>query len=148
MNDKHFSFSLSIQIISVIRNPRDVCLSYLNHMVLTENYTGDLSLLVDIFIRDLGPYYAPYFKHVLSYWEERQRKSNMLIIFYEDLKKDIKSMIKKIADFVEIEVSEEDVERLSEHTSIDKMRVNPMTNLEDGIKVIMLFLFFSPPVLY
>ena len=61
-----FQYCLT-QIINVVRNPRDVCLSYLNLMEMTNNYTGGLNLLTDIFIRDLGPLHGPFFKQKTAY---------------------------------------------------------------------------------
>ena len=61
-----FQYCLT-QIINVIRNPRDVCLSFLNHLEITNNYTGGLDLLTDIFVRDVGPFYGPFFKQKTAY---------------------------------------------------------------------------------
>ena len=123
------------QIINLVRNPRDVCLSLLNHLRLTNSYTGDLETIADIFIRDLGPDSAPFFQHILSYWEQREKDPNLLIIFYEDMKKDANNLIKRIAKFLNINVSEEDVNKLAEHTSVKNMKKNPMCNAEEGMKV-------------
>ena len=107
----------------------------LNHLRLTENYSGDLECIVDMFINDLGPYHTPYFKHILSYWEQREIDPNLLVVFYEDMKKDANSVIKRIATFLEIDLTEEDVNRLAEHTSINSMKKNPMCNAEDRMEV-------------
>ena len=104
-----------------MRNPRDVCLSWLNHLIVANGYTGDLETIANIFIRDLGPDFVPFFKHILSYREQREKYPNLLIIFYEDMKKDANSVIKRIAKFLNINVSEEDVNKLAEHTSVKNM---------------------------
>ena len=38
----------------------------LNHYGLLYNYNGGLELLADMFLKDAGPNYAPYFVNVLS----------------------------------------------------------------------------------
>lgn len=136
------------QIINLVRNPRDVCLSFLNHLRLMKNYIGDLETIADIFIRDLGPYYAPYFKHILSYWEQRKKNPNLLIIFYEDMKKDVCSVIRRIAKFLEIDVTEEVVNKLAEHTSVKSMKQNPMCNYEAQLQVSLNAITGLPHVLY
>ena len=80
-------------------------------------------------LRDVGPYYAPFFTNVLSYWNQRS-KSNILIVHYEDMKKDLASIIKKIAEFLDVELSDENLGKLVEHTSFKSMRANPMCNSE------------------
>ena len=110
---------------------------------MTENYTGGLDLLTDIFIRDVGPYYAPFFKHILSYWNQKQSGNpNILVIFYEDMQRDIRSVIEKIATFLKVDVTEDSVELLAEHISFKNMKVNPMTNMSDSMKVCA-FLYFA-----
>jgi len=114
---------------------------------MVRNYTGDLETIADVFIRDLGPDSAPFFHHVLTYWNKRENDPNLLIIFYEDMKKDPCDVIKRIAQFLNIDVTEENVKKLAEHTSVKSMKENPMCNAKDGIKVINTFFTFSNPLL-
>ena len=103
---------------------------------MTENYTGSLELLTDVFLRDLGPYHAPFFKHILSYWNQKQSgNQNILVISYEDMQRDIKSVIRKIANFLKVDVTDESVELLAEHISFKNMKANPMTNRSEALKV-------------
>ena len=51
------------------------------------------------------------------------------------MKKDANSVIKRIAKFLNINVFEEDVNKLAEHTSVKNMKKNPMCNAEAGINV-------------
>lgn len=64
-------FPLPPQIVYVTRNPRDTCVSLLNHMRVLEGYSGDLNLLVDVFLKDMAGYYTPFIQHVLEYWNKR-----------------------------------------------------------------------------
>uniref|UniRef100_A0A7M5WTN7 Sulfotransferase domain-containing protein n=2 Tax=Clytia hemisphaerica TaxID=252671 RepID=A0A7M5WTN7_9CNID len=115
-------------MINVIRNPRDVCVSFLNHHVLTENYTGDLQTIAEIMLQDVGPVSAPFFTHILSYWNQRENP-NLLIVHYEEMQKDITGVIKRLAKFIGTEeYSDDQITKLVEHTSVDKMRANPMVN--------------------
>jgi len=100
--------NISFQIINVLRNPRDVCVSFLNHFKVIENYKGTLETIADMFLRDVGPYYTPFFKSILSYWNQRS-ESNILTVHYEDMKRDLASVIKKVAEFLEIEVTDDNV---------------------------------------
>jgi len=102
---------------------------------MTENYVGDLETIADIFIRDVGPYYTPYFAHILSYWKQRAQNPNLLIIFYEDMLRDVYDVISRIADFLNVNVTRENVEKLADHTSVKSMKKNPMCNLDEKMAV-------------
>lgn len=47
--------------------------------------------------------YSPFFDHVLGYWKQREQ-SNILFVKYEDLLKDPVNIIKKIAEFLEVNI--------------------------------------------
>ena len=51
------------------------------------------------------------------------------------MQRDIKSVIKKIATFLEVDVTDDSVELLAEHTSFKNMKMNPMTNMSHAVKV-------------
>ena len=104
-----YYFLLSTQIINVIRNPRDVAVSTLNHWRILENYSGTFEQLCDVILENNGTHFGPYFRHVLSYWEQRNSARNLLIVTYEDMQRDLESVVRKVASFLEIGISEVDV---------------------------------------
>jgi len=123
-----------IKMIYVIRNPRDVIISYLNHLRILHGYEGDLQTLLDLFLKDLGPHWGPYFKHVLSYWNKKSELPNLLITRYEEMQADLPKVIKRIASFLEVTISDEDVLRLCDHVSFEKMKANPMVNKDESFE--------------
>uniref|UniRef100_A0A7M5V297 Sulfotransferase domain-containing protein n=1 Tax=Clytia hemisphaerica TaxID=252671 RepID=A0A7M5V297_9CNID len=123
------------KIVSVIRNPRDICASFCHHFKLTDKYTGGVELLADVYMRDVGLFYGPHFTNVLSYWSRREQ-DNILIVSYEEMKKDLASVIRKIADFLGKEITDEDVAKIVDFTNIENMKKNPMSNLEERINMI------------
>eukprot|EP00111_Clytia_hemisphaerica_P008104 TCONS_00023633-protein len=76
-----------IKMIYVIRNPRDVIISYLNHLRILHGY--------------------------------------------EEMQADLPKVIKRIASFLEVTISDEDVLRLCDHVSFEKMKANPMVNKDE-----------------
>ena len=125
----------NLKIINVIRNPRDVCVSYMNHLRIIYNYVGSFETLVDVFTRDLGPARSLFFRHLLSFWNRRQELPNLLIVRYEEMKRDLPSVIRKVASFLNVTINEEDIPRLCNHLSFDEMKVNPTVNYELQVKV-------------
>ncbi len=88
-------WSKKCKMVYVVRNPRDTCISYLNHWRVMNGYTGDLETMVDTFLDDAGPgIYLPFNQHVLGYWAKRE-EPNLLIISYEEMKKDLAGIIRR-----------------------------------------------------
>ena len=115
--------------IYVARNPKDMAVSYFYHYFSTkaaENMTFD-KFFSALFSGQV--YYGDYFEHVLSWWEHKD-DDNVLFLKYEDLKNDTKAAIVKIADFIEVKLTEEAIESVLEMSSFSSMRQNPTTNYE------------------
>ena len=109
-------------MIYMIRNPRDVCQSLLSQLkTLHDDFSGFLQDVVNLMTNDAGFYSGPYFKHVLGYWNQRSNE-NILVIFYEEMKRDLYGHIKKISDFLDIEISDDDLANLTKHFSFDSMK--------------------------
>lgn len=80
----------------MIRNPRDVAVSTLNHWRILEKYSGTFEQLCDVILNDTGTHFGPYFRHVLSYWEQRKNVENLLIVTYEDMQRDLERVVRKV----------------------------------------------------
>ena len=68
-----------------------------------------------------------WFDFNLSYWNNRS-KYNVLLVRYEDLLKDFSGSVKKMADFLEVELSEEQIATIAEHVHFDSMQKNDNIN--------------------
>ncbi|KAK8782718.1 hypothetical protein V5799_015942 [Amblyomma americanum] len=107
-------YSDKAKYIYITRNPYDCCVSLYYHMksfppqLLEE---GMFDQLFDMFVEGKVDY-GDYFDHVLS-WYEHRTDSNVLFLTYEELKKDIRGSVLKIADF------------LGKDKYGDKLRQNP-----------------------
>lgn len=74
--------------------------------------------------------YGSFWKHVLGFWEHRDAP-NILFLRYEDMKANLSSVIKKVAQFLEKELTEEQVEILEKHLSFESMKKNDSVNGEE-----------------
>ena len=123
------------KVVYVARNPRDVIVSYYHHhkLIKGHGFTGDLPQFARWFIRD-KVMMSPYFPHIEQAWALKDHP-NMLFLFYEEMKKDLSSVIHRVADFLQSELTEEQVSQLVEHLDIKNFRNNPAVNMEHGKKM-------------
>ncbi|XP_076035138.1 sulfotransferase 1A1-like [Oratosquilla oratoria] len=110
------------KVVYVARNPKDMCVSYLHHcrMAKIHDFQGDLDLFVDYLVND-ELYHGPYWNHVKEGWKHRDHP-RVYILFFEDLKSDPMAEVKKLDKFLGTDLTEEQMKKVIEHTSFDKMK--------------------------
>jgi len=123
-----------VKLIYVCRNPRDAVVSYYNHWKVLEGFTGSFEIFFNAFIGDVCGYYSPFIKHVLGYWNRRNDPAIMFIAF-EEMKKDLPAVIKKVATFLDKDISESNIAVLANHLSFKNMKKNAAVNKEDVLEV-------------
>ena len=115
--------------IYVIRNPRDVAVSYFHHdraIPFYPHYEWDEYF--DKFMKgDVD--FGNYFDHVLSWWAHKD-DDNVLILTYEDMKKDLPSAVAKIAKFVGQDISQDLVDEIAHRTTFANMKRDSTANYE------------------
>ena len=75
--------------------------------------------------------HGPYFKCVLSFWEKRKKaKDYLLIVSYEEMQKDLGSVARKVANFLDVKLSDDRVQPMVEHLSFDSMKKNLSTEIQ------------------
>ncbi|GAB6033197.1 hypothetical protein CHUAL_012803 [Chamberlinius hualienensis] len=116
------------KIIYCIRNPKDVVVSlyYFYKMTKLYQFNGSFKELVSLFI-DGKTMYGPAGQHVLSYWN-RKHHSNIHIIRYEDLHKDVKTEICRLGKFLNIELDAVTVSKIKDRCCFVQMAANPNCN--------------------
>ncbi|MDH3666036.1 MAG: sulfotransferase domain-containing protein [Paracoccaceae bacterium] len=135
--------------ICVQRDPRDVFMSLLNHL---QNWNPESRALFAQAMRDSGaekptvpddpnaffrewltdgsfdweedgaPYWS-VFRHGLTYWLHRDRP-NIELVHYADLKRNLEAGMRRIAEFLEIEVPDGTWPRLVEAARFENMKKN------------------------
>ncbi|XP_012265273.2 luciferin sulfotransferase [Athalia rosae] len=114
------------KIVYVFRNVKDTCISYYHHTRLFDGYEKNFDSFAELFLQN-ALHYAPFWDHVLSYWNLRKR-DNMLILKYEDMKRDLPSIIKNTATFFGKNLTSDQLTTLTQHLSFSSMRENPAVN--------------------
>ncbi|XP_077522190.1 sulfotransferase ssu-1-like [Amblyomma americanum] len=102
----HMSFRLQpyseeAKYIYVARNPYDCCVSFFYHTRDMPEYhfqDGTFEQFFDMFVEGKVDF-GDYFDHLIS-WYEHRHDPNVLFVTYEQLKKDVKPWVHKVADFI------------------------------------------------
>ena len=119
-------FSRYQRVIYIVRDPRDVAISYYHYLVkyreLAED--SDLSAFVTRFIPNetFEAQHGPWADHVMSWVEMRGGQAGFLLVRYEDLIEDANREMGRVANFLGVAAGAERVSRAVSLASVGRMR--------------------------
>ncbi|XP_034379605.1 amine sulfotransferase-like isoform X2 [Arvicanthis niloticus] len=112
----------------IYRNPKDVLISYFHFSnwvaIFEATYTMDQCLEKFLNGKVLG---NCWFDHIRG-WYEHRHDFNIMFLSYEDMKKDLRSSVLKICNFLEKELNEEDVDAVVRQATFENMKSDPLAN--------------------
>ncbi|KAL6041700.1 hypothetical protein STEG23_009892 [Scotinomys teguina] len=116
------------KMIYLARNAKDVAVSYYHFDLMNsvQPLPGTWEEYLQKFLAG-NVAYGSWFLHVKNWWEKK-KEHPILFLYYEDLKKNPKEEIKKIASFLGKTLDEETLDRIIHHTSFEIMKDNPLVN--------------------
>ncbi|XP_063185809.1 amine sulfotransferase-like [Chroicocephalus ridibundus] len=119
------------RVIYVSRNPKDVMVSYYHfskYMSAVEE-VADFNLFMERFLagKVLG---SSWLDHVAG-WYSHAEDFNILFLTYEEMKKDLRSAVLKICNFLGKKLSEEEVDSVVRQATFENMRKDPRANYEN-----------------
>ncbi len=118
-----------------------MCVSLYRHWKTWNGFRGSLDVFVDAFLNDVAGYHTPAPKNVLGYWELSRARADsdggsVLFIFYEEMKRDVASVIRRASAFLDRPVAEGDIPGLVDHLSFQKMQENSAVNAQEMMEVL------------
>ncbi len=116
--------------IYVARNPKDVAVSFFFHYIRIAIMKDATTLDWDLFFRNFiygNVDFGDFFDHVLSWWPHRN-DDNVLFLMFEDMKKDPRTAITRIATFIGADISDEVIDKVVAETSFDSMKKDETAN--------------------
>ena len=111
--------------IYIARNPKDVAVSYFHfesHQAWSGGYDGDFSHWLRLFA-DGRQQRGSWWEHVRGWWALRGAP-NLLFLKYEDLKRDRRGQISKIAAYLGVELSEATLDKIVAATGFEAMKAS------------------------
>ncbi|XP_029792926.1 sulfotransferase 1C4 isoform X1 [Suricata suricatta] len=116
------------KIIYVARNPKDNMVSYY-HFQKMNKALPDPGTWEEYFETFLAGKvcWGSWHDHVKGWWKAKDQY-RILYLFYEDLKKNPKHEIQKLAEFIGKNLDYEVLDKILHHSSFDVMKQNPMAN--------------------
>ncbi|XP_010591884.1 sulfotransferase 1C4 isoform X6 [Loxodonta africana] len=116
------------KIIYVARNPKDSMVSYYHFQRMNKGLPdpGTWEEYFESFLAG-KVCWGSWYDHVKGWWEAKDQY-RILYLFYEDMKKNPKHEIQKLAEFIGNNLDDEVLDKIVYHTSFDVMKLNPMAN--------------------
>lgn len=82
----------------------------------------------------LAATFTPYWSHIKEGWE-RRHEANVLFLFYEGTVSDWKATIRKVANFLEVTLNDEQVCQLENHFKFERFKKNKSVNHENKFEM-------------
>lgn len=117
------------KIIYIQRDPKDTAVSLYHHYKNLHGYRGSKDDFFNLFLEG-NVYFGPLENH-LNEIQQLRCEPNIHFIRYEDMKKDLKGIIKSTAEFLGKKVTTEQINELYLYLQPDTMRSNNSCNQED-----------------
>lgn len=120
------------KIVYVARNPKDAAISAYHHFKNLLGLEGTLNDLLECF---LGGYtfYGSQFQHMEEYIRLAKLKNNLLVVTFEDLVTNPVQVVRRVADFLEVTLSDEDAIKVAAYISFDKMKKRENSNFHEFV---------------
>ena len=113
------------KIINIIRNPRDVAVSFYNFAKINTvyEYEGSWDTFFEAFMAGHVAWGGWY--DYMTSWLKHEKEPNLMFISYEEFVKDPQTVIQRIATFIGKPLEKVKVERISDILSFKSMKSNP-----------------------
>ncbi|XP_067862722.1 amine sulfotransferase-like isoform X2 [Heptranchias perlo] len=123
------------KIIYVARNPKDVTVSFYHYHKFSNflKKPKDFQHFLEQFVEG-NVFYGSWFDHIRE-WYSHKDELNMMFVTYEDMQKDLRSMIEKVAIFLNKKLDGKTLESIMDHCTFKFMKENPASNYQDALQM-------------
>ncbi|KAM5180336.1 amine sulfotransferase-like [Mantella aurantiaca] len=118
------------KVIYVMRNPKDVMKSlyHFQHIVVVAEKSPDFTHFFEKFL-DGEVYAGKWIDHIRG-WYTHKDEYNILILKYEDMIKDLRSVVQQICTFIGRQLDDEAIDLVVKKATFKEMKKDPLANKE------------------
>jgi hypothetical protein len=122
------------KIITVVRDPRDTGVSYFHHCCKLEGYSGPWEHFAELFVEGQVPSCGDYFEYHEGWWEQYLKlgSKQMLWVHYEDMQADLAAVVRQVADFMGLAVSDRVIADTVEGAQFESMSEQHKSSMPPG----------------
>ena len=120
----------SNRLIYVTRTAKDTAVSMYFHTFGFKMYEYDEP--IEHFIGEFMAgrvEYGPYWTH-LSSWYTQHKRSNILVLHYEDMQRDLAATVARVARFLNQPLTGDAIDRIAELSTFSSMKKDPRTSMQ------------------
>ncbi|XP_045478183.1 sulfotransferase 1C2-like [Harmonia axyridis] len=121
--------NVGCKVVYIVRNIKDCFVSNYFFPLKVEyemRKEEHMHELLRVYMKNLS-LWGNYFEGLKEAWERRNNK-NLLFLFYEEVVADKKAAIKKISEFMGKKLTEDELDKLVDHVSVDNFKKNKSVN--------------------
>ena len=117
-----------VKVIVLMRNPKDTLVSFFEFHRMNQqlgSFSGSWHQFFELFKR--RPLMGDVIDHCVEWWKVRDLE-NVMIVRYEEMKKDLDAVVRKVAKFLGCELEDNCLQKIVHLTGFKEMRTNPRVN--------------------
>mmetsp|Transcript_3052 Transcript_3052/g.7664 ORF Transcript_3052/g.7664 Transcript_3052/m.7664 type:complete len:309 (+) Transcript_3052:105-1031(+) len=125
------------KVVIVCRNPKDALLSMWKQEKVNCEYEGEFSEWFDMFLQDFPDRHGPgpkcFWTWYADWWKVKESNDGVCWVVFEDLKRDLKGQVRKVAEFLAecgVEITEELIDKVTFETSFEQMKSKEGSQLQ------------------
>lgn len=122
------------KIIHISRDSKDAAVSMYHHYINLHGYSGTKDEFFNLYL-DGKVYFSPYDSYISELKQLKITEKYIHYITYEEMKEDLKSVIKSTATFLGKSITDVQMKDLYQYLQPDAMRKNAACNQEDLVYI-------------
>jgi hypothetical protein len=116
------------KFVCVIRNPKDVAVSFFHHDRSKNDYEGSWDQYFERFLAG-DVHFGRVFEHVRDWWAARTTNDAVLVVSYEEMKADLREVAGRVARFIDVDPKGALLDHIVAESDFRAMANNPKTDL-------------------
>ncbi len=118
----------NLKVIQVVRNAKDTLVSFYHFYRMEKRcggYNGSWNHFFKL-VENKQLAFGDYFDYYSDWYVYNKQRTNSLILRYEDMKKNLKTNVKRIAEFLDKKVSDDVADIIATRTTFGNMKADKM----------------------